>query len=683
MSRKSKNDNMMGNPSSIANAMYDAQKKEITSSMVLSFSFIAAGLIVAVIGLFQYFNIKSNLTDSSENIDAMAWVVIAAVGLLVGIIGLISIMKSVVSLGQIGKWAKEAESHASPFQGQKLNRKVAAMNQSQSMQQAPAEGMAEGAKGQKQKLGFFKRGKETKGKQNSDELYYKYNPQEKKAAAPAPRSAPMMEQKFDYGIDEYKKTTFADEFLKKNKRDPFAEYRKELGIKEEVEETHVQKPKFIVNHPTPAPTIIQPPAQAAVNTPAAVKQESNIITPPKTEPTPQKLDLSSALSFMDKETEEHQSAKMELELQNSVVTPPSVEPVSFMTSEDGSQSLIGNEETKNTEHFEQADYTTAQNEQFEQLEQFEQPEHTSTPYGLHNEADDDMFFSARSTDTKIQQHQTVQNAKQKQPVKAAPAAPNLAVAMAKAEKQKAAAAPSLKTVMLDLDYKDKKSPEEYDFSLFEEIDKKHGKASKTKQQNNEGNEIIGGAYHNESSAPQTIYANASDYDDNMFFTASNSNKDSVKTNNMPTDKVQQIQQKPQPQQMQQQVQQQIQQNHQPQQMQQQIGQNPQQEKSQQNKQTTPSKKDQTKRNKAPKTTIPPNTRMTKRGKKSFSETFLSRNGSKAEGNSEIVKNGTKAQRKFVDASEYDEWSCPQCGKVNQEYVGICACGARKPRPRKH
>ena len=67
-------------------------------------------------------------------------------------------------------------------------------------------------------------------------------------------------------------------------------------------------------------------------------------------------------------------------------------------------------------------------------------------------------------------------------------------------------------------------------------------------------------------------------------------------------------------------------------------------------------------------------------KKSFSEKFLNKNSG---GESEIVKNGTRSQRKFVDASEYDEWSCPSCGKVNQEYVGVCACGTRKPRPRKH
>ena len=71
-------------------------------------------------------------------------------------------------------------------------------------------------------------------------------------------------------------------------------------------------------------------------------------------------------------------------------------------------------------------------------------------------------------------------------------------------------------------------------------------------------------------------------------------------------------------------------------------------------------------------------------KMSFSEKFLNRNGKKAAEkrsgeNGEIVQNGTPAQRRFVDASEYDEWVCPGCGSTNQEYVGVCSCGERKPR----
>ena len=26
----------------------------------------------------------------------------------------------------------------------------------------------------------------------------------------------------------------------------------------------------------------------------------------------------------------------------------------------------------------------------------------------------------------------------------------------------------------------------------------------------------------------------------------------------------------------------------------------------------------------------------------------------------------------------NEWKCPNCGKINQNYVGTCGCGERKP-----
>ena len=27
----------------------------------------------------------------------------------------------------------------------------------------------------------------------------------------------------------------------------------------------------------------------------------------------------------------------------------------------------------------------------------------------------------------------------------------------------------------------------------------------------------------------------------------------------------------------------------------------------------------------------------------------------------------------------NEWKCPKCGKINQNYVGTCGCGQQKPR----
>ena len=629
MSKKSNKADSIGNPSTIANAMYDAQKKEITSSMVLSLSFIAAGLIVAVIGIFQYFHIRGNMTDSSEGIDAMAWLIIAGVGLLVGIIGLVSIMKSVVSLGQIGSWAKEAESHASPFQAQKLHRKVAAMNQSQSMKKPDSQAAADAESGQKPKFGFFKRGRENKGKQNSEDLYYKYNPQEKKASKPPEKSAPMMEQKFDYGIEEAKKMTFADEFLKKNKRDPFAQYRKDLGIEEEPEKEVKKKPKFIISNPQNKNINVTPPQQAAEipaapveNRPILQKHEEPIVPQVNSESASGGFDFS--LSYSEEET-----------------TPA--------VSDTNSHVL----------DFAQDQPDTSAAEESAPL-QFEEAVAMSSPYGVHNESDDDIFFSAKTVTPQQTQIQT-QAGKQNN------STPNLAAALDNAI-PKPLAPP---TVVLDLDYKKKQQSEEYDFSLFEEIDPNKTKNSKTHNQqvqakkvqqsptaqptstNTASDMFYGHAESQEiSDAPDTQqsfmsnFVNSIENQDNYSIQTQRSAKQEViPQNNQQAVQETAVQQQP-------------------------IQQQP----------VQPQKSPITQRKK--KTSTPPKSRNTKKTKKSFSEMFLNNNGKNTAEDSEIVKNGTRAQRKFVDASEFDEWTCPECGKVNQEYVGICACGSRKPRAKR-
>lgn len=676
VSRKSNKTDTIGNPSAIANAMYDAQKKEITSSMVLSLSFIAAGLIVAVIGIFQYFSIKNNMTDSSESIDAMAWVVIAGVGLLVGIIGLVSIMRSVVSLGQIGSWAKEAESHASPFQAQKLHRKVAAMNQAQSMEKPANQGMAEG----KQKRGFFKRGKENKNKQNSDELYYKYNPQEKKAAPPQ-KSAPVMEQKFDYGINEDKKLTFADEFLKKNKRDPFAQYRKDLGIKEEPVEETKQKPKFIISNPVNQNNTASVPVQVPVQ-----KTDHDTDLLGKTL-VPQK---ETSVPSLDKQDDEESGF-------------------------DFAMSYLSQNEDK-TEQPKTSSYDNASSPVREStVETISQPEEpavsvSNSPYGEHNESDDDYFFSAK-TSTAVSSQQQTPIVQQHQPAhKAQPSGngftPDISAAMSKQSGKSKNLAPP--TVMLDLDYKKERPSEEYDFSLFEEIapgkTKKSSTNSNTSQKTSEKNnydDMFFGSTNQSSQENQefesdflTDFAKQSEsktnYNSLNYTTQAETAKKSVKLpdiesksavdetgsrqsiaetsfsypNGKPTFNNDFEQSKA-----------------------------TQSTQIQNQEQTAPqqysSSQQQFVLQKQKQTTTPPKTRATRakknkqNNKKSFSESFLSKNGKIENSNSEIVKNGTRSQRKFVDASEYDEWSCPQCGKVNQEYVGVCACGSRKPRPRKH
>ena len=218
---------------------------------------------------------------------------------------------------------------------------------------------------------------------------------------------------------------------------------------------------------------------------------------------------------------------------------------------------------------------------------------------------------------------------------------------------------------MDLDYKEKRPSEEYNFSLFEEIDPVKANKSKNQQkkmQQPQQNRPIQQPVQQKPSA-----------NDNMFFGGS-----SAPSKNQEAPDTQQAfmsnfvssienqdefmlrtQRSPQHVQIQQPAKQPVQQ----------------QKPSPQIQQNQPPKKP---------TSTPHKTRNTKssKKKKSFSENYLNKNGKNAEGNSDIIKNGSRSQRKFVDASEYDEWSCPQCGKVNQEYVGICACGARKPRAKK-
>ena len=757
MSKKSPKQNPVGNPSSIANAMYDAQKKEITSSMVLSLSFIGAGLIVAIVGVFQYLH--------TESYDAGAWLVIAGVGLLVGIIGFISVMKSFVSLGQIGNWAKEAESHASPFQSQKVIRKVAAMNQSQSMEKAAVQGMDEG-NAPKKRRGFFNRGKESKGKGKSEDLYYKYNPQ-KKPEAPQ-KSAPVMEQKFDYGIHEAKQLTFADEFLKKNKRDPFAQYRKDLGIQEEAEPVYEQKPKFVVNNPPAAKPIAAPVLSPLQKNNAAgnaddmsshAQNETSLLIDDASTETAAASGKSSFPSFMTDEMEQGIELNLGLSFgydddksnsqaeQENVQEKSSESEASSAQQEDYTAFLDNFAETKTTsdESAEKSEDTYS----FETFESKPKPEPepepkieieskpepkvetkpelpissvssavSASPYGTHNEDDDDMFFSAKAQKADFVQKASVSRQKQ-QNVSASGFTPDKGSSIAKKSSSKKKKAEPTPTVMLDLDYKKSESPSpsptvmldldykkkdapptvmldidykkqdsssEYDFSLFEDIspekDKKKENAYYVSQPVESNN------YQSENNKPQQGYGtyvkpevsvsqqsiNESKVDSSpTYFKKFEEPQPKAMHNEPSPSPIPPVSPAPpappaQPQ------------------HQRPIG----RFRTPDNPPNPPSigaeKRQDSKRTPPPKSR---NTRSSKHDrkssqqsgeKKSFSEKFLNKNSG---GESEIVKNGTRSQRKFVDASEYDEWSCPSCGKVNQEYVGVCACGTRKPRPRKH
>ncbi len=221
----------------LASAIFDMQRQELTSDVVSGAVCILVGIIVALVSIVKCHNSLSKLTVDADKILAYAWIAYAVTGFLIVLIGVYQIMKSFISIEQINEWTSKAESHVSPLQA--LNpRKVTEMNQSQSAEPAPTEGMAE--EGSKVKKHFAFLGKKEEKKPDSTAIYNKFNPQKNAPPSPPinqpqmpPKAAPEMKQKFDYGIHEAKKKTFADKFLEENKEDPFAQYRKDLGIEEE------------------------------------------------------------------------------------------------------------------------------------------------------------------------------------------------------------------------------------------------------------------------------------------------------------------------------------------------------------------------------------------------------------------------------------------------------------------
>lgn len=45
---------------------------------------------------------------------------------------------------------------------------------------------------------------------------------------------------------------------------------------------------------------------------------------------------------------------------------------------------------------------------------------------------------------------------------------------------------------------------------------------------------------------------------------------------------------------------------------------------------------------------------------------------------EITIHTTKSENDRFRKVENDEWRCPNCGRINQHYVGTCGCGEMKP-----
>ena len=592
--------------SPIASAMYNAQRKEITSSIITSLVFLAVGGIVTLFSIFKYFKISGSITDSSEKVDAFAWLVIAGVGIGVVAIGIVNMLKSFTSLGQLGSMLKRTESHASPFQDQQLSRRVAQMNQSQAMKNAEIVSAEQRKQAGKKGFGLF-----GKRKMSSSELYDKYNPpkqqnqqgQTQRMTAP-PKSRPMMEQKFDYGLHEEKEMTFADEFLMKNKRDPFAQYRKELGIKEEAPKPIEHKPQFInANRTAKTAPAVQGGSRSSVGL--------NNISPVTAESTQASQNNKSMLSELDFSGMLDQTASAA-----PVVQSPSVQPKqkSLLSELDFSGSFgsetpatpIENKPTTQSKPrslLSELDFGGSFGENTQTTPVEDTAASKPQPRSLLSELDFGGSFGDDTTSA-----EPVDNTASSQPRprsllseldfggdfgETSTVEQPAPVVTQKVEEKKApvddpvARRASIKMISFLSDKSD---------DTFAEIT---------------GVEKIPSNKPVEGTSPYGMHR---EEDDGMFF-ASRSNNTSFTQGSAPVQ-----QQHPQP---------------------------------------SPQPASYTPNNfAAEKPQVRPNS-------KDFS--------------SDIVKNGTPAQRKYVEASQFDEWICPECGKTNQEYVGICACGRRKPR----
>ena len=246
--KKSKSSSLEFNP--LESAIFDLQRREVTGNVIYGGAFILLGVITIIVSVAKCYSGLDDPSVDDDKILAYAWITYAVTGLLIAIIGVYEILKSFISMEQIKHWTKTAHSHASPFQEKQEKRSVAEMNQSQSTESAPAEGMAED--GSRAKKHFLYLGKEEKPKPDRSGLYEKYNPPAKAPAnAPEPprppKPAPGLNPKLNYGINEEKKKTFADKFLEENKRDSFAGDREDRDSEQEDIGFYEPKPQFMGN----------------------------------------------------------------------------------------------------------------------------------------------------------------------------------------------------------------------------------------------------------------------------------------------------------------------------------------------------------------------------------------------------------------------------------------------------
>lgn len=630
-----------------SDALYDIRRKEITSTVILSLGFLLAGVVLIVFSFVKYSSIMHSALEEADKLNAYAWLIFAGVGLFVAAVGLVSVLRSLVSMSEITSFIKGMMSKASPFQP--LNRPVASMNQSQSMNDSPIEkGMAESTE-KAGKESFLK--KNSVRKQNPDlkssKLYDKYNnggkasanpaSQPSKTVSPPPKAKPSMVQKFDYGLDEYNKKSFAEEFLAKNKRDPFENYRKQLGLKEKPKAADEAKPKFIINN--------GPKTDAQSNSQTAI---DNI---------PQEPVLNYA---------------------NNISSPTSHYPE---TNKTASASPMAEQAKK-----------TAQSMSYENVNRSANvPQNTGAPQytipQVHS-YDDDFFLSYSNTTASTPAYQQHQTSAQLQPDK------RVIQPQHKVQKDESA---NLNFTSYN-NTRSSSSPQQHSSSEFKEKSDAavapkqaastvvHSQSSFLNREEHNSKKASPSANINDTKVTEThqsVSSPAKDnlsqgihlsygLDDNSVFEFSgfptgnaDSAENAIKFDTVfhdtgfdsgstltygatgPTTVADQAA-------------------------------------------SSDSNVEYDLNNFAPKESKPvspkaDSAKSSGQTSKFVSSVFSNLVSKKIENNGEnkesheICINGTRSQRKFVDASEYDEWSCPTCGKVNQEYVGMCACGTRKPR----
>ena len=723
--KKSQKENVTFN-SSVANAMYNAERAEIKGSMLLSAGFIALGAIFTLLGGYKFFSSFNNTLDSTENFDAYAWLIIVAFGVVFVVIGIISMLKSLVNLGQLSSRVKSTESHASPFQSQKLNRKVAEMNQAQARKKAaeqlPPAQMTNG----RIKRGF---GWGKKKKMSNSDLYDMYNSAphsthiDKGASSPPKgpqKAAPVMEQKFDYGIDEDKKLTFADEFLQKNKRDPFAQYRKDLGIQEEPvqKKKSAPKPQFIpsATHQAPKTPIDQ---MMPVKAPASNDDKTGTF----------ELDLTPSVPAAPVAASLNKAAAA------APASAPSLTKAAPAASLEKKSDISAAKPAEKSEKLDASSITIDSSLILQMTgEKEENPVEESKPSAADNVAktartlhdtsktaldlsfgDDDFFADSTTSDSKTEPavEESVKEPEPEPAVEAVTETPQNNDFIS----NRAKSLHDTSKTALDLSFG------EDDFFSSDTTAATQQETEYDNTANNYENE----AEEEEEYYPASPYGYHHEDDDGMFF-ATRRDKNIVTQ-----DKAQQVaaqhnvghassyidysstsafvtdttytkqSQKASTQQAN------TEKKAPPAELKKPILQKPEsgvseirvdnkfdernKEQALQNLKQKVTRSttydfslfEDIKNGKAQTTTTTPEPapvpaapapapqapEQPKRAKRE-----------KHEVSSDIVKNGTPAQRKYVEASEFDEWTCPQCGKVNQEYVAICACGRRKPRPRK-